>query len=137
MPLYKKDWKLKCSNYSPISLLSNIYKVLERLMYNGLYTFLEMNIVIYDLQFDFRQKCSTSHVLIHLTDKIREQLDSGNLACGIFVDLQKAFDTVEHSHKLVGVLWHFNPLALVASYMAHDKVTQNINTGNCRGKIEL
>ena len=55
-----------------------------------------MNSVIYDLQFVFRQKYSTSHALIHLTDKIREQLDSGNFACGIFVDLQKAFDTVDH-----------------------------------------
>ena len=55
-----------------------------------------MNSVIYDLQFDFRQKYSTSLALIHLTDKIREQLDSGNFACGIFVDLQKAFDTVDY-----------------------------------------
>ena len=54
-----------------------------------------MNSVTYDLQFGFRQKYSTSHALIHLTDKIREQLDSGNFACGIF-DFQKAFDTVDH-----------------------------------------
>ena len=52
-----------------------------------------MNGVNYDLQFSFRQKYSTSHALIHLTDKIRKQLDSGNFACGIFVDLQKVFDT--------------------------------------------
>ena len=51
-----------------------------------------MNSVIYNLQFGFRQKYSTSHALIHLSDKIREQLDSGNFACGIFVDLLKAFD---------------------------------------------
>ena len=55
-----------------------------------------MNSVIYDLQFGFRQKYSTSHALIHLIDKIREELDSGNFACRIFVDLQKAFDTVDH-----------------------------------------
>ena len=47
-----------------------------------------MNSVIYNLQFGFRQKYSTSHALIHLSD----QLDSGNFACGIFVDLLKAFD---------------------------------------------
>ena len=51
-----------------------------------------MNSVIYNLQFGFRQKYSTSHTLIHLSDKIREQLDSGNFAGGIFVDLLKAFD---------------------------------------------
>ena len=74
-------------------MLSNIDKVLERLKYNRLYNFLEMNTVIYNLQFCFRQKYSTSHPLIHLSDKIRDQLDSGNFACGIFVDLQKVFDT--------------------------------------------
>ena len=48
------------------------------------------------MQLGFRQKHSTSHAFIHLTDKIREQLDKGNFACGIFVDFQKAFDTVDH-----------------------------------------
>ena len=65
-------------------------------MYNRLYKFLETNNLIYSLQFGFRQKHSTSHALIHLTDKIREQLDKGNFACGFFVDSQKAFDTVDH-----------------------------------------
>ena len=80
----------------PISLLSNIDKVLERFMYNRLYNFLEMNSIVYNLQFGFRQKYSTSHALIYLTDKIREQLESGNFPCGIFVDLRKAFHTVDH-----------------------------------------
>ena len=74
-PIYKKDSQLNCSNYRPISLLSNIDKILERIMYNCLYKFLETNNLIYTLQFGFRQKHLTSHALIHLTDKIREQLD--------------------------------------------------------------
>ena len=61
-----------------------------------MYKFLETNNLIYSSQFGFRQKHSTSHALIHLTDKIREQLDKGNFACGIFVDFRKAFDTVGH-----------------------------------------
>ena len=64
-------------------------------MYNRLHKFLETNNLIYSLQFGFSQKHSASHALIHLTDKIREQLDKGNFACGIFVDFQKAFDTVD------------------------------------------
>ena len=91
--IYKKDSQLNCSNYRPISLLSNIDKILERIMYNRLYKFLETNNLIYSLQFGFRQKHSISHALIHLTDKIREQLEKGNFACGIFIDFQKAFDT--------------------------------------------
>ena len=65
-------------------------------MYNRLYKFLETNNLIYSLQFGFRQRHSTSHAFIHLTDKIKEQLDKENFACGIFVDFQKAFDTVDH-----------------------------------------
>ena len=49
---------------------------------------------IYNLVLD--KKYSTSHALIHLTDKIRKQIDSADFACGIFVDLQKAFGTVDH-----------------------------------------
>ena len=96
IPIYKKDSQLNCSNYWPIPLLSNIDKILERIMYNRLYKFLETNNLIYSLQFGFRQKHSTSHALIHLTDKIGEQLDKGHFACSIFVDFQKAFDNVDH-----------------------------------------
>ena len=93
--VFKKDSKLDYSNYRPISLLSNIEKILEKLMYKRLYTFLNNNI-IYNLQFGFRQQHSTSHALTNITANIRKALDDGNIGCGIFVDLQKAFDTVDH-----------------------------------------
>ena len=96
-PIYKKDSKLKCSNYRPISLLSNIDIILERIVYNHSYKFFEDNKLVYNLQFGFRQKHSATHALIHLTEKIQEQLDSGKYGCGIFVDFQKAFDTVDHT----------------------------------------
>ena len=80
-PICKKDSKLKCSNYRPISLFSNIDKILERIVYNRLYRFFEDNQLVYNLQFGLQQKHSTTHALIHLTEKIREQLDSGNNGC--------------------------------------------------------
>ena len=95
VPVFKKDSKLDYSNYRPISLLSNTEKVLEKLMYKRLYTFLNNN-NIYNLQFGFRQQYSTSHALISITENIRKALDDGNIGCGVFVDLQKAFDTVDH-----------------------------------------
>ena len=70
-PIYKKDSKLRCSNYRPISLLSNIDKILERIVYNHLYKFFEGNKLAYNLQFGLRQKHSTTNALIHLTEKIR------------------------------------------------------------------
>ena len=54
VPVFKKDFKLNYSNYRPISLLSNIEKILEKLMYKRLYAFLDYNNIIYDLQFGFR-----------------------------------------------------------------------------------
>ena len=65
-------------------------------MYKQVYNFLTENNIIYDLQFGFRQKFSASHALINLTENIRQALDKGYIGCGIFVDLQKAFDTVDH-----------------------------------------
>ena len=55
-----------------------------------------MNNLIYPLQFGFRQKYSTVHALISLMESNRKNLDDGNLGCGIFVELQKVLDTVEH-----------------------------------------
>ena len=65
-------------------------------MYKRLYNFLNNNNIIYNLQFGFRQQYSTSHALINITKIIRKALDDGNIVCGVFVDLQKAFDTVDH-----------------------------------------
>ena len=96
VPVFKKDSKLNYSNYRPISLLSNIEKILEKLMYKRLYTFLDYNNIIYDLQFGFRQQYSASNALIKITENIRKAFDDEHIGCGVFVDLQKAFDTVDH-----------------------------------------
>ena len=64
-------------------------------MYSRLYSFLTLNKSVSDLQFGFRTNYSTSHALLSLTEHIREALDTGNFACGVFIDLQKAFDSVD------------------------------------------
>ena len=96
IPIYKKGSKLEPSNYRPISLLSNLNKILEKLMYARVYKFLNKFNCIYNLQFGFREKYSTNHALINITESIRLALDNDKTVCGIFVDLQKAFDTVNH-----------------------------------------
>ena len=69
-------------------------------MYKRLYTFLNNNNIIQNLQFGFRQHYSTSYAIINITENIRIALDEGNIGCGVFVDLQKAFDTVDHQMLL-------------------------------------
>ena len=103
--LFKKDSKLDYSNYRPMSLLSNIEKMCDKFMYKRLYTFLNNN-KIYNLQFGFGQQYFTSHVLINITENIRKALDDGNIGCGVFVDSQKAFDTVDHQILLAKLNHH-------------------------------
>ena len=66
-------------------------------MYNRINNFLDTNSIIYDLQFGFRKKYSTNHALLSITEKIRDNLDNTKYSCGVFVDLEKAFDTVNHA----------------------------------------
>ena len=106
IPIFKKGSRLLVSNYRPISLLSNLNKILEKIVHSRVYSFLEDLNCIYSLQFGFRKKHSTNHALIEITETIRQALDNKKFACGIFVDLQKAFDTVNHD-ILVAKLEHY------------------------------
>ena len=130
LPLFKKGSKMDCGNYRPISLLSNISKLLEKLMYARLYNFLTVFNCLSELQFGFRNKHSTSHALISITEKIREALDTGHFACGIFIDLQKAFDTVDHI-VLISKLDYYGARGIVknwfASYLHNRKQFVSIN----------
>ena len=65
-------------------------------MHKRLYKFLTIHNCIYDLQFGFREKHSTNHALLHLTEDIRSALDDNSFAVEVFIDLQKACDTVVH-----------------------------------------
>ena len=102
VPVFKKYSKLDYSNYCPVSLLSNIEKTFKKCMYKRL----DNKTIFYDLQFGFRQQYSTSHVLINTVENIRKRLDDGNINCGVFADLKKAFDTVD-DHTLLAKLNHY------------------------------
>ena len=96
IPLFKKGCVLTASNYRPISLLSVFSKITEKAMHERLYKFLEKHEILYSLQFGFRANHSINHALVSLTEAIKNSLDNKKFGCGIFIDLQKAFDTVNH-----------------------------------------
>lgn len=84
VPIHKKDPKLECSNYRSISILSNIDKILDRLM-----KFLTEQEIFYLQQFGFRKNFSTAHAIMNLIDSIKNVLDKSKFVCSVFVDLKK------------------------------------------------
>ena len=96
IPIHKGGSTVDMNNFRPISLLSIFDKIIEKLMHKRLYKFLDDNNILYDKQFGFRKNNSTIFSLIEITEKIKESIDNKKFGCGIFIDLRKAFDTVNH-----------------------------------------
>jgi len=94
IPVFKKGNRVLVSNYRPISITNPIAKVLERLFHTRMISYLEKFKILYDYQFGFRKKHSTSIAVIDIVNLIQNELFRGNYVLGIFMDLQKAFDTV-------------------------------------------
>ena len=96
IPIFKKDSRLDVENYRPISLISNINKIIEKMMFSRLNKFLESKNVFYKLQFGFRAKNSTNHAILSMIQQLRSAMEKGETAIGVIVDFKKAFDTVNH-----------------------------------------
>ena len=102
-PIFKSGNKTDAQNYRPISLLPNFSKIFEKIMFNRITSYLDKNSILSSAQYGFRKNLSTYMPLLELFDKITCATDRNEFAIGIFLDLSKAFDTVNHSiliHKL-------------------------------------
>ena len=97
IPLYKGKEHDKVINYQPISLLITISKLLEKVVCKRLYSFLEMNGILFESQYDFRSKRSCKHAIMELTSHLLQARNAQFHSAGIFLDLSKAFDTLNHS----------------------------------------
>ena len=97
IPLYKKDDKTAVDNYRPVSLLCAISKVFEKVAFNQLYTYLKNNNILYKGQYGFREQHSTELASLELTDRILMDLDNKKNPVTVYMDLSKAFDTLDHS----------------------------------------
>lgn len=96
-PLFKTGSHTNIDNYRPISVLNILSKVVERVFYNQLTNYLENNKLLSEHQYGFRRSRSTRNAVTRLVDNIRQNMDEGNLTGALFMDLRKAFDTVNHA----------------------------------------
>jgi hypothetical protein len=130
IPIHKSDDKQVVNNYRPISILPFFSKILEKIMYNRLLKYLNSHKVLVQNQYGFRERHSTYMALLKLVDDISEQMDNKNYSIGVFIDLSKAFDTINHSlllKKLARYGIRGTALCWFSSYLQNRKQYVHIN----------
>ena len=120
LPFFKKDDVTFMDNYHPISLLTSISKLFEKVLFDQLYDYFQNNHLFYSSQYGFRKLQSTEFAALELIDKTLKDIDERNISLAIFMDLSKAFDTLVHQ-ILLKKLNYFgivgNALAWFSSYL--------------------
>ena len=129
-PVFKKGDPQKFDNYRPISTLPIFSKILEKLLYKRIYSFLVSRKILYEKQFGFRKNHSTSHAINYSVKYITDNIEHKKHVIGIFLDLSKAFDTICHSkllHKLQNYGIRGNCLELIRSYLSSRQQLTKFN----------
>ena len=108
VPLYKSKERDQSSNYRPISLLIVISKLLERIVYKRTFQFITETGQLYDSQYGFRKDHSCNDAISELLGEILHNLENNKFTIAIYIDLSKAFDTLQHSVILnkTRMLWN-------------------------------
>jgi hypothetical protein len=120
IPVFKNGDKAKVVNYRPISLISNLAKIFEKCLKTRIISFIEKYKIISNLQFGFQKGKSTQDALATLTKMIYNALDNGNPSFAVFIDVAKAFDTVDHDlllEKLYRIGIRGTPHNILKSYL--------------------
>jgi Reverse transcriptase (RNA-dependent DNA polymerase) len=104
VPIYKSGDPSKCDNYRPISLVSSISKILEKIVAVRLTNHLQLNNLIFEHQYGFQRNMNTEHNLTQVISFISNALNNGNYCIGIFLDLKKAFDVCSHDILIKNLL---------------------------------
>ena len=129
IPIFKKDNPTLLKHYRPISLLSTISKVIENIFFTQLSLYFNENKLIFDNQYGFRPKHSTEYAALELVDRIITQMDKNEVPINIFLDLSKAFDTIDHTILLAKLRYygiHDTALLLLKSYLKNRKNMLNL-----------
>ena len=136
-PLFKKGDPHLLDNYRPISLLPAFSKVFEKTVYNQVYKYFDDNKLLYISQYGFRSLHSTELASLEITDRITRDLDDGKIPISVFLDLSKAFDTLNHDILLEKLKYYgiTGPaLSWFSSYLANRE--QFVELDDCRSRKE-
>ena len=118
-PLFKNGDNVLMDNYRPISVLPCFSKILERIIYNRLSSFFSENNILYKKQFGFQEQHSTDHAIVYLVNEILKSFENNCYTLGVFIDLTKALDTVDHNiflKKLFQYTVRDNTLKILQNY---------------------
>ena len=96
IPLYKKEDQRVFGNYRPISLLSSISKIFEKVAFKQIFEYFTCNNLLFNSQYGFRENHSTELAALEFVDRIKLEMDRKKIPFSIFLDLSKAFDTLNH-----------------------------------------
>ena len=142
VPLYKNKSKHLTTNYRPISLLITISKVLEKVVYSRVYSFLTSTKQLYSSQYGFRKGHACEHAVGELIARITKGIEQDKLTASVFLDLSKAFDSLEHAailHKLEKYGIRGTCLNWFQSYLHNRKLSvtcKTADTGECTTSSE-
>ena len=147
-PVFKKDDMHKLDNFRPVSVLSSVSKVFEKVLFSQIYKYFQDKKLFHGSQYGFRANHSTELAASEFTDRILVEMDQGRTPLSIFLDLSKAFDTIDHNiltHKLSYYGFRPQSLLLVKSYLENrcqyvqiDDIKSellNVTTGVPQGSI--
>jgi hypothetical protein len=141
IPVFKAGDSHSVTNYRPISILTIFSKIFEKIISTRLENYLEKYKILHENQFGFRRKVSTCSALLQLVDKISGSMDSRKTTIGVFIDLAKAFDTVDHQilfQKLefygvrgITLDWFHSYLSQRKQYVVLDKKSSTTSYVKC------
>jgi hypothetical protein len=124
IPFYKKGNIHVMDNYRPVSLLPCMSKVIEKVMYCQIYEYLDTHKLLYSGQYGFRKNHSTELATLELVDRLIKQMDENKVPLNVYLDLSKAFDTLDHSILLSKLKYYGfvnNSLKLMENYIQDRK----------------
>ena len=130
IPIHKNNNKNNIENYRPISIIAQFSKIIEKIIKKRIDNFIEKNNIISSNQYGFKKKSNTLHAIYALTNNITNSNDKHDKIAAVFVDIKKAFDTIDHKILFIKLYKYGirgQTLNLIKSYLYNRKQSVRYN----------